>query len=228
MLKRLLPRLISTGPAALAAYAFARTYSLTYRLRVEGEATWRKRLAAGERILLATWHQQFFSAIRHFKTYTDLEPSLMISRSTDGELIAGVARHTGWHPVRGSSSTGGKQALEEMSERLARTGLAAHIVDGPKGPAGRIKSGLIRLAHGSGATIVPFYVTADRCWYANSWDRFLIPKPGARVTLRFAEAIQLDPATSPEDLEQQRLDVETVMRRDGWSDPGPARSRQPY
>jgi lysophospholipid acyltransferase (LPLAT)-like uncharacterized protein len=222
MLKHLLPRFISTRPAAIAAYVFIRLYSLTFRVRIVGEKAWRDHLAGGGRILLAGWHQQFFAAIRHFKIYTDLNPNLMISRSTDGELIAGVARRSGWHPVRGSSSCGGMEALEEMIERVRLTGFGAHIVDGPRGPAGRIKKGLIRLAHGSGAAIVPFYVTADRCWYARSWDRFMIPKPGARVTLRFADIIQLRPTTDSVELERQRLEVETLMRRDGWNEPDPA------
>ena len=35
----------------------------------------------------------------------------MISRSKDGDLIAGVANRTGWHTARGSSSRGGQEAL---------------------------------------------------------------------------------------------------------------------
>ena len=139
----------------------------------------------------------------------------MISRSSDGELIARVAQRTGWHPVRGSSSSGGKEALDEMIERVRQTGLGAHIVDGPRGPAGRVKPGLIKLAQGAKAAIVPFYITADRCWYANSWDRFMIPKPGARVSLRFADPIHLDATSDHAILERQRQDIEAMMRRDG-------------
>jgi lysophospholipid acyltransferase (LPLAT)-like uncharacterized protein len=142
----------------------------------------------------------------------------MISRSSDGELIARVAQRTGWHAARGSSSSGGKEALDEMIERIRQTGLGAHIVDGPKGPAGRVKPGLIKLAQDTEAAIVPFCVSADRCWYVNSWDRFMIPKPGARVSLKFSDPIHLEPTRDRATLEQQRLDVEAQMRRDGWKD----------
>jgi lysophospholipid acyltransferase (LPLAT)-like uncharacterized protein len=120
--------------------------------------------------------------------------------------------------VRGSSSYGGKKALGEMIERVRQAGLGAHVVDGPKGPAGRVKLGLIKLAQETNAAIVPFYVTTDRCWYVNSWDRFMIPKPGARVSLRFSDPIHLDPASDREALERQRQDVEAQMRRDGWNE----------
>lgn len=213
--RRLLPRLITTRPAAFLAYHFVRAYSLTFRFSAQGDERWLQHLASGGRVVLAAWHQQFFSAIRGFKTYAALEPCLMISRSADGELIAGVAQRTGWHPVRGSSSSGGMAALDEIIERVRKTGLGAHVVDGPKGPAGTVKPGLIRLAQATNAVIVPFFVTADRCWFMNSWDRFMIPKPFARVTLRFADPIELETTSDGAALETQRQEVEALMRQ-GW------------
>jgi lysophospholipid acyltransferase (LPLAT)-like uncharacterized protein len=205
----------SSGLTGLLAYLIIRVYTWTFRLRIDGEAEWKERVRQGEPVLLVAWHQQFFSAIRHFKTYTSYQPSLMISRSKDGDLIAGVANRTGWYTARGSSSKGGKAALDEMIDRLKEHHLAAHVVDGPKGPAGRIKAGAIRLAHAASATIVPLYVTADRAWYFRSWDRFFIPKPFARVTIRFGEPIELVPTKGKQAFEEQRLMVEDVMRREG-------------
>ncbi|MFW6081581.1 MAG: DUF374 domain-containing protein, partial [Desulfosalsimonas sp.] len=89
-------------------YHFIRIYSLTLRIRVENEAPWMGHLAGGGRVLLCVWHQQFFSLIRYFRQYKGYGPSLMISRSRDGEIIAGVAELTGWHVVRASSSRGGR------------------------------------------------------------------------------------------------------------------------
>jgi lysophospholipid acyltransferase (LPLAT)-like uncharacterized protein len=59
-----------------------------------------------------------------------------------GVQVAAVAEKSGWHAARGSSSRNGGRALQEMSEHLKHSGLAAHIVDGPRGPAGvnQIKS----------------------------------------------------------------------------------------
>ncbi len=48
--------------------------------------------------------------------------------------------------MRGSSSKGGRSALSGMILKLKETGLAAHIVDGPRGPAGVVKPGAVRLA----------------------------------------------------------------------------------
>jgi len=192
-------------------YRFIRFYSSTLRIKVENEKEWMDYLYKGGRVLLCTWHQHFFSAIRHFQNYRDYKPSLMISKSNDGELIAGVAERSGWHTVRGSSSKGGKEALRKMVDRLRQYGLAGHIVDGPRGPAGQVKAGVIQMAHAADAVIIPFYASADRAWYFNSWDNFFIPKPFARVNISFGAMIKFTPTKDPDIFESQRLYLEKIM-----------------
>jgi len=101
--------------------------------------------------------------------------------------------------------------LRKMIAHLSRTRLAGHIVDGPKGPAGIVKAGVIRLAHAADAAIIPFYVSADRAWYFNSWDSFFLPKPFARVTISFGEMIKFNPVEDTNTFESQRLGLEKIM-----------------
>ena len=122
-------------------YRVIRAYSWTFRMEVENEDTWMNHLRNGGTVLLCTWHQQFFSAIRHFKMYEPYRPALMISKSRDGDFIASIAQRSGWVPVRGSSSKEGDKALREVVQRLLETKLAGHVVDGPRGPAGTVKPG---------------------------------------------------------------------------------------
>jgi len=204
-------KIITSDITLSLLYRCIRGYSWTYRLSVENEDVWMNHVKNGGVVLLCCWHQQFFSAIRHFQNYKPYKPPLMISRSTDGEIIAGVASRTGWDPVRGSSSKGGRDALYEMIDRLKERKVAAHIVDGPRGPMGKIKPGAIRLAQGCDAVIVPFYTSADRAWYFNSWDRFMLPKPFARVTIRFGDILPVYQTQTEEEFEQQRLDLEKIM-----------------
>jgi len=192
-------------------YHAVRVYCRTFRLTVEHEEAWLAHLKGGGRVLLCAWHQQFFAIIRHCESYRPYRPSIMISQSKDGEMIAGVALKSGWLAIRGSSSRGGSQALKILVERLKETGLAAHIVDGPRGPAGKLKRGAIHLAQAADAVIVPMYVSADKAWYFNSWDKFLLPKPFSRVTLRFGAMIKLTPTENTEELERQRKYVEDIM-----------------
>lgn len=215
-----LQRLARSDLAGWLLYRLIRLYTLTLRLRIENEEPWRSYLEGGGTVLLCAWHQQFFTAIRPFRAYRHHRPSLMISRSFDGDVIAAVARRTGWRTARGSSSRGGRSALGEMIRSMRETRLGAHIVDGPKGPPFRLKAGVVKLAHATGAAVVPFYVSADRAWHARSWDRFLVPKPGALVVLRFGQRIELSATEDTEEFERQRLRVESIMRAGAGIDDG--------
>ena len=193
-------------------YRFIRLYSWTFRIKIENEKEWMDFHRDGGRVLLCVWHQQFFCAIRHFQSYRELNPSLMISRSQDGEMIAAVAERSGWHAVRGSSSRGGKSALRQMIENLRKSGLAAHVVDGPRGPAGEVKSGAIKLAQSTDSAIIPLFTSADRAWFFKSWDSFFVPKPFARVVITFGDLVKYNSTETQEEFEIQRNNLECIMR----------------
>jgi lysophospholipid acyltransferase (LPLAT)-like uncharacterized protein len=193
-------------------YHFVRSYSATFRLRIENEHTWQQELMRGTPVLLCAWHQQFFSAIRHFKNYAKFRPALMISKSRDGSMIATVAHHSGWKAIRGSSSRGGSEALRAISRHLKEHGLAAHIVDGPTGPMGVVKAGAVRMAHLARAAIVPVSVSCNRAIYFNSWDRFMLPLPFSRVCLTFGEPLHLPATRDPAAFEDQRQRLQAIMR----------------
>ena len=71
---------------------------------------------------------------------------------------------------------------------------------------------LIAIAHGADAVIVPAVVIADRAWYLRSWDRFMIPKPFARVTIKFFPKIELPPVMDKAEYENQRKKLGEIMR----------------
>jgi lysophospholipid acyltransferase (LPLAT)-like uncharacterized protein len=203
---------ILTSEAFLSfLYRFIRIYSSTFHYTITNEKEWMDYLKQGGNVLLCAWHQQFFAAIYYFKTYEEYHPPLMISKSMDGSIIAGVARRSGWNPILGSSSRGGAEALRGMIDGFKKSHLAGHVIDGPRGPAGKIKAGLIRLAHAADAVIVPFYTLADRSWYFNSWDNFLLPKPFARVSLTYGTMIKFNPTIDPVEFEAQRQQLEQIM-----------------
>ena len=192
-------------------YRLILCYSWTFRLKIENDKDWMEYRRNGGVVLLCTWHQQFFSAIRPFKKYKTFNPSIMISQSKDGEIVAKMALRNGWDPVRGSSSKGGMGALKKMIANLKENKLAVHIIDGPIGPSGIVKAGAIRLAHAANAVIVPLSVSAEKAWYFNSWDKFLLPKPFSKVFLRFGKMIKLDRVKDRESFEKQRKHLEEIM-----------------
>jgi lysophospholipid acyltransferase (LPLAT)-like uncharacterized protein len=163
-----------------------RLHTRTLRTRVEQDSELKNLLARGHPVVLAGWHQRIYMGIR---PAAPLRPVIMISRSRDGERIARIVEKVGWRPVRGSSSRGGVGALATLIREVSKGAVAAHVVDGPRGPARRVKPGLVLLARRSGAVVIPVYLSARRRFQARSWDRFNVPYPFTRVVLRYGPAL---------------------------------------
>jgi len=204
--------ILYTRPFIVFAYYFIRVYSMTFRLKIENENRWKDLRKQGTPVLMCAWHQQFFSAIYHFKTYSSFNPGLMISQSKDGDLISGVANMSGWHTHRGSSSRGGKQAMDAMINHLKTYGFGAHILDGPRGPMGRVKAGVIKMAFEANAVVIPLYTSAEHAWFFNSWDRFMLPRPFSRVFISFGREIRLESFDGKDGFEMMRKSLENIMR----------------
>ena len=145
----------------------------------------------------------------------------MISESRDGEMIARVVDILGWQSVRGSSSRGGVRALKEVRSLTKQGFRIGHIVDGPQGPFGMIKPGLLTIAQFAGAPIVPVITSAQRRWVFNSWDRFMVPKPFSRVFIRFTPPIYVPRRLDAHAFEALRQDMEKQIKElyaqtDNW------------
>ena len=155
-------------------------------------STWRRRVvnreavdalrAKGEPLIFAFWHGQMLPLLYQHR---DEGVAILISSHRDGELIAQVAHRLGYRSVRGSSSRGAGRALLGLVRELERRHEVAVTPDGPRGPAERFATGALVAAQRSGAYIVPVAASADRAWRLRSWDRFLVPKPFARITVAY-------------------------------------------
>ncbi|MDH4265221.1 MAG: hypothetical protein OEW45_06245 [Deltaproteobacteria bacterium] len=55
------------------------------------------------------------------------------------------------------------------------------------------------------------YISVDRSWIANSWNRFLVPKPFSRILIRWGDPIFVLENIDAETFEAIRLDIESEM-----------------
>jgi len=196
-------------------YCLVRLYMALVRIKVvneKGDAPIFKYLQSGQKMIVAIWHQRILFAMRYSGRFRKYKPSAMISQSRDGELVADIFKRFNFRPVRGSSSRGGKQALAAMVTDLEHNQVAVHVLDGPRGPAGLVKAGLIVMAQLSGVPIFPVYLSVDRAWVLNSWDQTLIPKPFSRVSVRWGDPIHVPACLNDEDFETIRKQTEDQMK----------------
>ena len=207
------------------AHYIVRAYLLLIRIRVVNEEMALEHLRSGKKMIVAIWHQRILVVMGYARKFGGYEPSVMISQSRDGEMIAKVYSRFNFRPIRGSSSRGGREALANMVEDLVHHQIAVHILDGPRGPRGVVKPGLIVLAQLSGAPIVPIYISVDRAWVLNSWDRFIIPKPFSTVVIRWDSPVHVPEKMDSEPFENTRKEIEQHLkenqirddREQGWA-----------
>ncbi|HUF29973.1 MAG TPA: lysophospholipid acyltransferase family protein [Gemmatimonadaceae bacterium] len=161
-----------------------RLLAKTWRFReIDGEYM-RGMGRRGEPYIAVLWHGELLPLIWWHR---NRGIALLVSEHGDGEIIARVARSIGYEMVRGSSSRGADRALLELI-RVVSSGRAIGISpDGPRGPEHTFAAGALLVSHRSRAPIILVRASASRAWRLRSWDRFLIPKPFARVTVAYAE-----------------------------------------
>ncbi|MBW2537590.1 MAG: lysophospholipid acyltransferase family protein [Deltaproteobacteria bacterium] len=150
---------------------------LTWRVRTLGEPPPRG-------ALFAYWHGDQLALVA---APLHRRPTVLVSRSRDGQWAALVARWLGFGVVRGSSSRGavaGGLALARLLISGAPVGIA---VDGPRGPRHQVRGAVERLARRTGAPLVPVAVACSRGLRLGSWDRLLIPAPFSTVVVAFGD-----------------------------------------
>jgi hypothetical protein len=165
-----------------------RLLGATVRLRFHDAGPIRAREREGRRFILAFWHRHLLM-MRY--AYQGDRMTVMMSRSRDGELMAQSMFRLGIHSVRASTSKGAAAGLKELI-RVARDGSdIAFTPDGPRGPARQVQPGVVFAAAVTGLPVIPVAIEASRAWEARSWDRMLVPKPGARVEIVYGEPLEI-------------------------------------
>ena len=182
----------------------------TYRYKVFGEQNRQKaqEYSTTGAFALATWHG--FSAAGTL-AHANQKVRPLCSQSRDGGMVAFVCRMMGMHPVRGSSSRGGKEARDEIVASFEEGYSVGITVDGPKGPPKVVKPGIIDVARKGKVAILPLTARGDRNWILGSWDSLNIPKPFSRVAVCYGPPIMVAPDISGDAFESARKQVETVL-----------------
>ena len=161
-----------------------RLLACTWRIESLGDDGWRALRAAGKPHVLTAWHGHLLPILWARRGEGI---SAMVSEHRDGEIIARLMQNWGFRTVRGSSTRGAGRALRGMLRALEEGQDFAITPDGPRGPAGTVQPGVLLASQRAQVAIIPTCVEASRAWRASSWDRMLLPKPFARVRIRYGE-----------------------------------------
>ena len=160
----------------------------------------------------ALWHNRlliFPLVLRRF--FPQRRGAALISASRDGDLLADAVQRFGYNVVRGSSSRLGASAILHLGEVLASHGDVVITPDGPLGPAYEVGPGIIFLAQKTGAPVLPVNMEYSSCWRIKSWDRFIVPRPFAKVRVIIGAPHRVRSTSTLEEFEAERLRLQNAM-----------------
>jgi len=174
---------------SLLAAGFIRALRSIVRLRHHGDERLREWERRGERFILAFWHRHLLLMPY---AYRGRRISVLVSQSTDGELIARTVARLGIDSSRGSSSRGGIAGMRTLLRKAAGGWDLAFTPDGPRGPLREVQPGVVLAAAATGLPIQPVAIAASRSKLLRSWDRFLVPLPFSTVHFVYGEPLTVE------------------------------------
>jgi lysophospholipid acyltransferase (LPLAT)-like uncharacterized protein len=184
-----------------------RTLARTWRIRVIGDEGLNAERRARRPVIFVLWHGQMLPLLYHHRNQA---VRVLISEHRDGELIARTALALGFGTVRGSSTRGSGRALLGLVREVEGGRDIAMTPDGPRGPAKSFAPGALVVAQRTGALIVPVTAAAKSAWHLKSWDRFMIPKPFARVVISYGPMSKVS-AAAARDAAHEAERFKTIM-----------------
>jgi lysophospholipid acyltransferase (LPLAT)-like uncharacterized protein len=174
---------------ARAGAVLVKLLGRTWRINATHNDEIKRLRAAGRPIVFSLWHGELLPLLYHHRGEG---VTVLISEHGDGEIIARIAESLGYRTVRGSTSRGAARALIELAREVEDGHDLAITPDGPRGPAKSVAPGVAVVAHRSTAPVIGAAVFAPSAWRLKSWDRFLIPRPFARVSIAYSDSATID------------------------------------
>jgi lysophospholipid acyltransferase (LPLAT)-like uncharacterized protein len=147
--------------------------SKTWRIKINGQEP-------KDSAVIAFWHGFMLPVWKYFSKY---EPVAVVSRSQDGEMLSQLLIKWGYDLIRGSSSHGGKEVLDEITD-ISKDKIVLITPDGPRGPIYNFKPGAIIASQRSGSELFLCNVEIKYKYsFKKSWDNFSLPLLFSKITL---------------------------------------------
>jgi len=145
--------------------------------------------------IYVNWHRYLPFLVMHHGQHRRW---LMVSPAPYMDTIARYGRWAGLRVVRGASGDQGRAALEELLRQLQLGESVFLAVDGPAGPAFKVKRGCVDLARAAQAPVIPVAYTSRRGRHnPKRWDRWLMIKPFDTIAVTYGEPVFIDAAEAP-------------------------------
>ena len=136
---------------------------------------------------IAHWHGDELALIPRFG---QLGPTVLVSHSKDGEIMAKACATLGYRVTRGSSTRGAVGGLLALIKAVRDGHMVVLAVDGPQGPRGVCKPGIVRVVQKTGVPLFPVGVAGSaRFLFKKTWNQSYLPLPFSRQVVFLGEPL---------------------------------------
>jgi lysophospholipid acyltransferase (LPLAT)-like uncharacterized protein len=145
--------------------------------------------------------------------YKGKKLSILVSPHRDGILLKNILKRFGFNLIEGTISiTQTAFSAFRQMVKLQKSGSDIGFPpDGPRGPCGQAKMGIIELAKRTRRPILPLAFSASKKKVFNTWDRFLLPYPFSKGVFIWGEPIYIDKDADQDYLEEKRRLLENRL-----------------
>ena len=161
--------------------------------------------------IYAMWHENQF-LVHGIEDKAHL--SIQISTSLDGEIIARIVERMGFKVVRGSAERrGAVQSTMQMITRLNEGESVAMMVDGPRGPLHKVKTGVVKLAQKTGVPIIPAHWYSPQKTFITlpSWDKMRTPFGDCKILNLYGDPIYVKPDATDEEILKFKEEIKNQL-----------------
>jgi len=146
-------------------------------------------------------------------SYKGKRVSILVSPHRNGRLLRDILERFGFNIIVGTSSIPQTafSAFRQMVKLQKSGSDIAFPPDGPSGPSGQAKMGIIELAKRTGRPILPLAFSASKKKVLNTWDRFLLPYPLSKGVFIWGDPIYIDRTGDQDYLEEKRRLLENRL-----------------
>lgn len=129
----------------------------------------------------------------------DKQLQAVVSLSKDGRILSDALEQFDYTLIRGSSSKGADEVKLAMQKAISKEQIIVLTPDGPRGPVNQFKYGTLRIASTNNYQLIFAEINYTKAWKLKSWDKFEIPRPFSKTTVKL-HTIDLPDFISEEEL----------------------------
>lgn len=219
MIKRFLKSPMVAGLASFLISLYLRAVRASSSQRLTDRRYFDEALARGDGVILTFWHGRL-AMTPFMKRETTARVYMLASAGRDGEIILNGVRGFGVDFIRGSAANPkkahrqkrGASAIAQMIAALGDGQVVAITPDGPRGPRESVQAGVLKISQMSGAPIIPVGPSASRAKLFDSWDRFMLPTPFAKLHFVLGPPITVPKKIGPDEVASLSRTVQGAIR----------------